>query len=242
LLEATARSPDGASMSELARATGLPKPTVVRYLHTLEEHGWVERDGETGRYLLGFAIPAPSQSYARIARVARPSLERLSSAYDETVLLGILDGHEVALLDAVHGSHRVQVVNRPQDRDYLHSSAIGKAIASTLPDDAVRRLLEAAGMPARTDRTITKIPAFLDELERVRERGFAVADEENDAGVGAVAVPMLLPRAHCGLDLTGPATRFSLEDAESMAAALRTEATKIARQLREQPPQSQSGA
>jgi IclR family transcriptional regulator, acetate operon repressor len=238
LLEAVARAPDGASMSELARATELPKPTVVRYLQTLEEHGWVERDSETGRYMLGFAIPAPSQSYARIVRTARPSLERLSKSFGETAALGILDGHEVALLDAVHSTHRVQVVNRPEDRDFLHSSAVGKAIASTLPDDVVRRLLEAAGMPARTDRTITKIPAFLEELARVREQRFAVVDGENDVDARAVAVPMPVPRAHCALVLTGPTTRFSLDDSESMAAALRAEAAKVAQAVREEPQRS----
>lgn len=227
LLEALGAAPEGMSLSDLARGTPLPKPTALRYLQTLEERRWVERNGPDGIYVLGPAIPVPRQSFAQLARIAHPSLVRLASEFGENVVLGTLDHHGVALIDVVESWKILRIASRPQDRDQLHSTAIGKAIASRLDDEVVRRLLAAAGMPQLTERTITAVDAYLTELGRARKRGYVIADRENDDESRSVAVSLDIPRAHAALALTGPAMRFTLDDARAAVAALQEEADYI---------------
>jgi IclR family transcriptional regulator, acetate operon repressor len=235
LLQILGEAQDGLGLSELARQSGLHKATTQRYLQTLEEDRWVERDRETGKYVLGSAIPAPTQSFARITRVARDSLARLAQRLDENIVLGVLDQNQIVSLDVVESWQVVRVANRPRDRDHVHSTALGKAIVSTLSDDVVERLLDATGMPQLTDRTITAIPEFIQELAKVRERGFAVADRENDPDTRSVAVPIAIPRAHFGLSVTAPAMRFSIKDAPVVAEQLSAEAALILERAGEEP-------
>jgi IclR family acetate operon transcriptional repressor len=235
LLQILGESQDGIGLSALAREADLHKATTQRYLQTLEEERWVERDRESGKYVLGSAIPAPTQSFARITRIARAPLARLAQALNENIVIGALDQNQIVVLDVVESWQVLRVANRPRDRDWVHSTALGKAILSTMPDEVVERLLRATGMPGLTDRTITDMAKFIDGLATVRERGFAVADRENDPDTRSVAVPILLPHSHFGLSLTAPAMRFPVRDAPAVAEQLMAEAKYIADNVAEEP-------
>jgi IclR family transcriptional regulator, acetate operon repressor len=235
LLELLGHAPDGMSLSDLTEQAGLPKPTVFRYLQTLEARGWVERDDELRAYLLGHAIPAPRQSFAQLARIAHPSLVRLAAEFGENIVIGGLHSSRVALLDVVESWQILRIAHRPQDRDYIHSTALGKAIGAQLEESMLRRLLEGAGMPALTDRTIVDADEFIAEVRRVRKRGYAIADRENDEDSRSVAVPMEVPRVHLALALTAPAVRFSMKDAEEAATRLAEEASNVLRAIVNEP-------
>jgi IclR family transcriptional regulator, acetate operon repressor len=224
-------APDGLTLPELVERTSMPKPTALRYLQTLEEERYVEREPATGRYVLGLAVPAPGHFYAHLTLAARPSLERLNKQFGENALFGILDHGQVAVLDIVESPSTLRVVSNPRERNHLHSTAIGKAIAASLPDDTVRRLLRWRGMPKRTDRTTTDIDAFMDELALVRRRGYATADRENHPDVRSVAVSVPIARVQGVLGMTGPAVRFSLTDAPRVSKALQREAANIVEAL-----------
>jgi IclR family acetate operon transcriptional repressor len=95
-------------------------------------------------------------------------------------------------------------------RVYAHCTGVGKALLAQLPADEVRRIVATAGMPARTDNSITDVDSLLSELERVRTLGYAVDDGEQEVGVRcvAVAVPGSPTSA---LSVSGPASRVTYE-------------------------------
>jgi DNA-binding IclR family transcriptional regulator len=227
LLNTLNDAPEGLTLTELVDRAGMPKATTLRYLLTLEQHRYVERDPASGRYLLGLAIPSPAQFYARLARAARPSLERLRDEFEENALFGVLDNGRIAFLDSVDSPHVLRVASNPRDHNYVHSTALGKAIAATLPDEAVRRLLEWSGMPKLTDRTITQVDRFLDEIAAVRQRGYALGDRENDPDARSVAVAVPTPRVQTAVSVTGPAIRLSMGEAPRIAKALHREVGTI---------------
>jgi IclR family transcriptional regulator, acetate operon repressor len=231
LLDALQEAREGASLVALADATGMPKSSVFRYLATLESRGYVEKDVDTGDYSLGPALPSASRYYDVLATRARPTLERLRDRFEETANFAVLDGDRVVYVQIVESAQAMRLAARRGEQDYVHSTAVGKVIAAQQPVETVRALLRAAGMPARTPRTITRVDDFMGELERVREQGYAIDDEENEQGARCVAVALTGTRVAAGISIAAPSVRLSHEQAQAVAKTLADEARRLSRKL-----------
>lgn len=229
ILDVLQRSDGGVPLPTLAAAAGLPKSSAFRYLATLEARGYVERDAATGHYRAApRAFPSPPRHLEVLAATARPLLTALRDRFGETINLGVLEGHRVAYLEIVESPRAMRFAARVGDRDPIHSTALGKAIASLLPDRQVRAILAVEGMPQRTSRTITDPRAFLREVEGVRARGYAVDNGENEEDGRCIAVPVPGARVPAAISLSAPAARFSLDGVEGVAEALRETAARLA--------------
>jgi IclR family acetate operon transcriptional repressor len=232
ILTLLGESARGVTLADVGSATGLPKSSAFRYLATLEEHRFVERDAERGVYRLGLAVvPLRGQEIERLVAAARPHLERLRDQLGETINLGRLDGNRIAYLAIEESRNSMRLAARPGDRDPLHSTALGKAIAAQLGERQVRALLKANGMARRTDRTITRVDDYLAELERVREVGYAVDDLENEphGRCVAAAIPGGL---NVAISQSAPSQRLALEDVPAVGEALVRTAAALAAELK----------
>ncbi|HYT09984.1 MAG TPA: IclR family transcriptional regulator [Mycobacteriales bacterium] len=226
-------SAEGVSLAEVAAATGLPKASAFRYLWTLQSHRYVERDPVTGLYQFGLAfLPLQARQLDLLRQRARPHMERLRDLFEETVNLGLLDGNRVIYLEIVESTKSVRLAARPGDRDWVHSTALGKAIAASLPVERVRAILAREGMPPFTDRTITSLPAYLDELTSVRRDGFAVDNGENEPDGRCVAVPVHDIRLPAALSLSAPSSRLQVRRIPEVARALRAAADAMVADMR----------
>ncbi len=240
LQESPRQSPEGcrlredgrASLGEIATAAGLPTSSAFRYLTTLERRGYVERDPADGSYRLGLAfLPLRNRHLDVLARIARPLLAELRDRFQETANLGVLDGNRLMYLEILESPLTMRLAARRGDRDPIHSTALGKAVASRLTEDEVRRIIAVEGLPQLTNRTITSPDDFLRELQRVRTRGFALDNGENEEGARCVAVALSDSRVPAAISVSAPALRFSPERAEEAAAGLLHAAGKLAGEL-----------
>ena len=228
ILNLLQQSVDGVSLIDVAQATELPKSSAFRYLWTLEAHRYVERDDEAGLYRLGLGFLGMQSRQLEVLRErARPWLEKLRDELGETVNLGILDGDSVIYLDIVESRRGVRLAARRGDRDPVHSTALGKAIAATLPEPRVRDILQLGGMARRTANTITDTEDYLAELTKVQRVGYAVDNGENEVDGRCVAVAIPGTRLPAALSLSAPAARFPLQQVDSVATALRDVAKRI---------------
>ena len=219
---------DGVTLIDVAQATALPKSSAFRYLWTLEGHRYVERDAESGMYRLGLGFVGMQSRHLEMLRHrARPLLERLRDEFGETVNLGVLDGDSAIYLDIVESRRSVRLAAKRGDRDPLHSTALGKAIAAHLPEERVKQILTAGGMPARTVNTITSAEDYLAELANVRRVGHALDNGENEVDGRCVAVAIPGTRLPAALSLSAPAARFPLQDVATVADALKAAARAI---------------
>jgi len=232
ILDLLKNSPDGASLSEIAVSVDLPKSSVFRYLATLESRGYVEQDQDTGVYRFGLALLLSHPRYRQIlAARAKPYLEKLRDRFQETINLAVLNGNRITYLEIVESQRAMRFAARPGDRDPIHSSALGKAIASTLGEVRVREILETEGMPKRTPHTITDVEGLLAELEAIRKRGYALDNRENEEDGRCVAVPIPGTTTPAALSLSAPAVRMSLDEVGEVAEALIDAAGALAEDL-----------
>jgi IclR family acetate operon transcriptional repressor len=225
-------APGGATLPEIAEVADLPKSSAFRYLVTLEARRLVERDEESGAYRLGlaFLLSQPHQVEILAAQV-RPVLQRLGDELGETVSFGILDGGQVTYVEAVESRRAVRLAARNGGRDPIHSTAVGKAISSELPERQVREILAVEGMPRRTESTITDVESFLSDVADVRRRGYALEDAENEPDGWGIAVPMPRTPVPAAIGLSAPASRARSGDVEPIAKTLQDASDGVAERL-----------
>ena len=213
LLLALGESHGEAGVTELARRLGLHKSTASRLLATLEKRGLVEQDEESGKYRLGLVVIRLAERAERtldLRSIAMPELDRLARATRETTGLGVLDGDQLLTVAQADGPNLVAMGDWTGRCVPVHSVAGGKVLLASLPEREVLRLVRR-GLDRFTDKTIVNLEPLLEELARVRRRGFATAFGEFDAGLNAVAAPVHDARGQviAAVDVWGPAFRVT---------------------------------
>lgn len=168
-------------LNEITLRTRVSKSTVFRVLTTLQQLGYVVKD-EHRDYYLGHKLAAlvtEDSTMELIRKTALPHMLRLRDECGETVNLGVLQMDKVTYLEVVPSEFALRLSERPGATVPFHSSALGKAILAFSPRDVVESLIRGRELPMITRNTITDPDKFLEELDRVRERGFAFDKGEN---------------------------------------------------------------
>lgn len=235
VLDILANSQEPVTLTAVADRSMMPKSSAFRYLAVLEARGYVSRDELNGLFELGPAFrPQHTRAVESLTHFGRPVLETLRDGLMETTNIGILDGTSIVYVAVAESPHRMRVASRVGERGAIHSTALGKAICSQLPESRVLSILGASGMPAITDRTITDQSAYLRELQDVRDKGFAVDYDEDQVGSRCVAVTIPGLEVPAGISVSAPAGRLSSESVGDVAKALAKAAKEIAKALRSQ--------
>jgi IclR family KDG regulon transcriptional repressor len=178
---------------EIAERLELPKSSAHALLRTMEARGYLALDPERRTYRLGSRIWELAQACHEIEdlrTLIMPLMDRLVERTGETVQLATLDGTSAVYLGLSESPHPMKLTSRAGARLPAHTSAIGKALLASLDPDEARRRLEEANLAKLTDHTITEVPELMDELERVRSRGYSVDDEEFAIGLRCIAMPI----------------------------------------------------
>jgi DNA-binding IclR family transcriptional regulator len=168
-----------------------------------------------------------------LQQVAQPHLRALAEAFQETVNLSILTDDDKVINIASFPSPRLVRNVGWIGREMLpHSVSSGKALLAHLPKQRVERIL-AAELPSFTERTITDPTRLTEALARVRQRGYAVAREELEEGLSAVAAPIVDREGHviAVISVSGPSFRLTEERLEELADMTREAAQAVSHQL-----------
>jgi DNA-binding IclR family transcriptional regulator len=213
VLDEIGRADHPLSLAELARITGMPKPSLHRILATLEAFGMAGRDAHGG-YVIGLRlIDLAHRAWRRIdiRAAAIPELDRLRDATHETTRLALLVGLEVVFVEQRDSPHPIALRYGIGDRAVLPSSGAGKAILAFLPPD--RQAQALALVHARTGGASPGRRELRRDLARVRTRGYAVDDEGTVSGIRSIGAPILGPDdlPVGSLTIVAPAYRCPLE-------------------------------
>jgi len=235
ILETIKATESGFRLAELSRKVELPKATVYRILTTLEGRGYLDRapDGSyrMAKKLFDLQRAAPMEQV--LTRVAQPLMERLVGSCKETVNLGLLDAGEVVVINTVESPQAVRMSSKIGNRRLLHSTALGKVMLAGLVDKEVTRLLRLKGTPKLTDETLTSRAAVLAEVQKVRQQGWALDNQENELEGRCIGAPVEGPDGHvvAALSISGPVFRMSMDRACGLVQELKGICAEIARGL-----------
>lgn len=222
--------------TEIARALDLPKSTAAGLIYTLDENGYLDQNPNTRKYRLGFKLAERTGillSQFDLRKIATPILQDLRDNCSESVNLGIRDGNDIVYIERIHGCNMLGIRSEIGKRERIHSTALGKAIISTLSEGEINLFLENYDFLPVTTKTITKSNKFLDELLITRQRGFALDDQENEIGGRCVAAPIfdLSGKAVAAISISVPIQRMPDTLIDNLGHQVLEAAQKISRQL-----------
>jgi DNA-binding IclR family transcriptional regulator len=211
ILELLARRGE-AGVTELAGMLGVHKSTAFRLIATLEGHRLVEQIGDRGSYRLGagvFRLAGATAARLDVVQEARPVCRQLAAETRETVNVAVLSENSALYLDQVAGSSGIQSHNWVGQHIPLHATSNGKVLLSELDEGRLGPILES--LPAYTPNTITVAQELRKELTRVRELGYAIAVDELEPGLTAVAAPIrnVYGDVVASMSASGPTFRLS---------------------------------
>ncbi len=219
--------PEGMSLLELAKRSGINKSTVLRLSAALIDENLLERDRQSGKFRLGFGSLRLGQSYLDsldLRSAANAELRALMRKTANTVHLVVLSGHEVVYLDKVEDEATVRMASRVGATMPAYCTAVGKAIMAYSSEEVVASILSVPLAPI-TPKTITDPAALRQELAAVRRRGYAIDDRENEPEVRCVAAPIfnhddVVVAALSVSSLTSRMTPAKVREVGPMAAAV----------------------
>ena len=225
------------TISQIALKVGLSRAAVRRCLYTLTKLGFAgSEDGS--RYSLRPRMLTLSHSFttsSALSSAAQPILERLSAMHQESFSVATLDGDDIVYVARTSVSRVMSVDLHIGSRLPAYCTSMGRVLLAYLPLDQVEQYLGRVEMVAHTPRTITSAEKLRMLLRTVRRNGYALCDQEFEAGLRSLAVPVHAPsgRAVATLNLSGSAPRLStLEMQSRFLPILRSAANELSVFLR----------
>jgi IclR family transcriptional regulator, KDG regulon repressor len=224
----------GAGVVRIAERVGREKTQVSRALRTLAGYGFVDRDPKTLDYRLGwrlFALAAQT-GRQRMLEEARPICEQLVERLGETAHLSVLDGADVVTLMSRLSPSAVHASDGTGRRTPAHCTASGRALLLEHGEVQLAALFPPAKLPAPGPNAPRSVAELWRRIRAAREAGFAVTDEEYEAGLVSVAAPVRDFRGQivAALNVSGPKFR-SGPVLEASGSIVREAADELSRRL-----------
>jgi IclR family transcriptional regulator, pca regulon regulatory protein len=218
VIEAFNGRQEGLSIADIARATELSRAAVRRLLITLELLGYIESNGR--KYHLRHRVLHLGMSYlssSSLATVSQPAVQKLTDQLDESSSVCVLDGDDVLCVAGAVRRGLMSLDVSTGSRLPVHCTAAGRVLLAALPEEQVAAQLERIDLKALTAKTTVSREALVRDIRRVREQGFSVIDEELEAGIRAIAVPIVSKEGHvaASLGVGALALRISLDDLQT---------------------------
>lgn len=223
------------TVSELARYLNSNRAAAHRFLATLRELGYVEK-GDDDRYHLTFRVLEMGMKVAgrfEIHRIARPYMQELSIAFNETVNLGYFDGMDVLHMDKIDSREILRMDSPLGSRAPAYCTALGKAILAFLPSEELDEYLARVKLKACGPKTLKTRKQLVKALGDIRASQLSMDDEELTFGLRCVASPVFDHNGRCmyAISVSGPSVRMTEDRMTEMGPKVREICEKLSRRL-----------
>ena len=237
IIETMADAPGPLRLQEIGDRLKLPASTVLRFLKTLMDNGYAGQNPDTLRYFLTLKfcrIGDQVKRQVKLRDLVRPHIVRLSQKLGESTSLAVEQDLLVVYIDVVDGpDHILQSLQRIGKIAPMSATGVGKALLTDKTNADIDSLVASRGLPKLTGKTIVSKAKLQKELQAIRERGFAIDDEECETGVRCVAAPLRdhTKRVVAAISTSIPAGRMPKERVEEVGKTLSKLAGEISLEL-----------
>ena len=222
-------------ITDIAQSVKLHKATTHRIVTTLMSFGYIERAEDGQRYRLGLRLADLGYKVIRrldLRREAQPYMADLAHRLGETCDLGVYDRGEVLSIEVVQGNHALTIAAAVGRSLPVHATASGKMLLAYMPEKAREEALSRM-LAGFTEHTIASADRLRQQLEVIRSQGYAVDDEEFEAGIRAVSAPVCSREGAvvAAMSVAGPASRLSPERMSFVAHELVVAAQAVSHRM-----------
>ncbi len=201
------------SLSEICRKMDLHKSIVYRILITLESEGWLVKNAETNKYMLGITLLSLSSVVLDdliFRKIALPIMKKLSAVTGETVVLTMYSNGGAICIEKIESDNSIKITSQVGKHFPLHAGATGLAVLMGMPSDKAKEILSQKPLEKFTEKTQTQPQEIINMIENARENEYIVSVGAIDPGVVAIGVPISFAHSNVfmGLSITGPEYRF----------------------------------
>ncbi len=217
------------TFDELVDKVGLAKPTLFRFLKTLKSLGYIQQhpDSKYSLSLKMLTIGSKALDSMDLHEISRPLIKKLANHFQETVHLAILIDDKVVYIQKVESRHTIRMYSTIGKQAPLYCTSLGKALLAWNPDrhDMVSRI----ELVPYTKKTITTRKALEAELDAIRERGYAIDDEEHEPDIHCIGAPIFdySGAVVAAVSVAWPVFRFHAEQESRNAAVVMAAAREI---------------
>lgn len=236
IMELLSDHDEGLGITEIGERLGLHKSTVHRLLSTLIYKEYVVKDKESNKYMLTlklFELGNKKVEKLNILSASRVYTKSLMESINEVVHLVVPDENNIVYIDKVEADNTIRMASNIGRHSPMYSTSVGKAIMAFLSEEEVDAIWEKSNIVKYTDRTITDLTRLKQELERVRQKGYAEDDEENELGVRCIGAPVFnySGKVEGAISISGPTIRVTKDKVEEYGREVKKFADLISREL-----------
>jgi DNA-binding IclR family transcriptional regulator len=236
ILELLAEKNQGMSTSDLSRRVRIPKSSMSYLLRTLVARGYVRRDPETGHHTLGIrllSLGGQAMQGLELRDIAMPHLRHVVERTHLDTHLAILDHGDAVYVERIESPGFIKMATWIGRRMVPHVTGVGKALICCHERAAVEEILAIHPLRPITPKTITTLPRLMAELEKTRQRGYAIDDEEHEARVRCVAAPVFAGTGEvvAAIGVSGTVGQISDDALPKIGNLIRSTALKFSAQL-----------
>lgn len=236
LLEFLSANEQETGITEISKKLHMGLSTVHRILTTLKSRGYVIQNKQTTKYRLGirlFELGYAVQNIKHLVEITKLYLAQLSESTNETANLAILEGKEVIYIVKNESSEVLTTNIKVGTRLPAHCTALGKVLLAFISDGEFDSLYKAdEPLSTLTFNSISSLKELKNKLKKVKKQGYAVDIEEYKIGINCIGAPIFGRNgAIAAISITGPASRFTINEMEKVKGELMTISKEISNQL-----------
>lgn len=222
---------EGTNLENLSKITELPKATLLRFLSTLISLGYVHRDGADMYHLTlkMFSVGSRSLRHMDLINTAKPFARKLCQELGETVHMGILEGDNAVYVLKEESSYTLRMYSRVGKVIPLYCTAIGKIFLSQMNEQELEEYFRKNPLKPFTPKSIRTHHALIEELERTRQRGWAIDNEEHEENIFCIGAPV---RDYSGniiaaMSVSWPIFRFNKDSFQTIAEKIKSTTAEL---------------
>ncbi len=213
ILDYIVNSPKALSATEIAKKFGMSVSNAFKYLSTLQEFGFLVKNSDK-TYMPGFKLVEYGSiilKKIKLRDIAHPHLIELLEKTNQTVHLILKEGIKGVYIEKLESAHSLPMLSRIGMSMPLYSTSFGKAILAFLPEEELSSYFETETFEKKTVNTITDPEKIKKELNKVRERGYAIDNEENELGIRCIGAPIFNHEGYPigAVSISGPSSRIT---------------------------------